>query len=71
MLLDKIAILEAEITQLRNLSDDASNDDVDGQQLRDGVARINHIILGDEFTTFPQTKEKACDGYCFLVGFIL
>ena len=50
MLLDKIASLEAEITQLRNLSDDVLNDDDEAdQQLRDEVARINHMLFGDEY----------------------
>lgn len=51
MLLDKIASLEAEITQLRNLSDDVLNDDDESdQQLRDEVARINHMLFGDEYS---------------------
>lgn len=54
MLLDKIASLEAEITQLRNLSDDVLNDDDEAdQQLRDEVARINHMLFGDEY---PMSK---------------
>ena len=50
MLLDKIAVLEAEITHVRNLSDDAQNDDETEQRLRDEVARINHMLFGDEYT---------------------
>ena len=54
MLLDKIASLEAEITQLRNLRDDVLNDDDEAdQQLRDEVARINHMLFGDEY---PMSK---------------
>ncbi len=50
MLLDKIENLEAEITKLRNLADNTANDDDEAnKQLRREVARINHMLFGDEY----------------------
>ena len=55
MLLDKIENLEAEVTKLRNLADNTSNED--GRQLKDEVAKINYMIFGDEYTPSDYHAE--------------
>lgn len=50
MLLERIESLESEISQLHNLMDNTANtDDEADQQLRDDVARIKHMLFGDEY----------------------
>ena len=45
-----IESLEAEITQLRNLTDNAENADNESYQyLRDEAAIINHMLFGDDY----------------------
>ena len=58
MLLENIESLEAEITQLRKLVDNNSETDDSVQQLRDEVAKINHMLFGDPYPLNNSLDER-------------